>query len=96
MRVHFHSAALAEMIEAANYYDEQQINLGREFENAIEAALTTISDSPKAWPRHFGDIRRYFLKRFPFAICYHVSGDDLTVIAVMHLRRHPDYWKDRV
>ena len=33
--------------------------------------------------------------RFPFEIIYEVSEELLTVIAIMHQRRHPDYWKSR-
>jgi toxin ParE1/3/4 len=40
--------------------------------------------------------RRINLNRFPYAIIYRPDGDDIYVIAVMHEKRHPDYWKHRI
>ena len=41
-------------------------------------------------------VRRRLVQRFPFAILYQSGPGDLSVIAVMHLRRRPDYWTKRV
>lgn len=40
-------------------------------------------------------IRRAMLARFPFTIVYHELEDEVEVVAVMHQRRHPGYWKHR-
>jgi hypothetical protein len=36
------------------------------------------------------------VKRFPYGIIYRVDGQEVFIAAVMHLKRHPDYWIDRV
>jgi hypothetical protein len=33
--------------------------------------------------------------RFPFSLVYAHVGDYIEVLAVMHHRRHPDYWRHR-
>jgi hypothetical protein len=35
------------------------------------------------------------IHRFPYAILYEDQPQAILIIAVMHLRRHPNYWIDR-
>jgi len=42
------------------------------------------------------EIRRCRVKRFPYAVIYFVHDDVIYVLAVMHLSRHPDYWRERL
>jgi hypothetical protein len=49
--------------------------------------LETLSDEPS--------VRRFLLKRFPFAIVYEVVSSDIQILAVAHARRRPQYWKKR-
>jgi plasmid stabilization system protein ParE len=42
------------------------------------------------------DIRRRLIGRFPYAILYSDEGQTVYILAVMHLRRDPDYWKSRL
>jgi plasmid stabilization system protein ParE len=62
----------------------------------IKRAIAAIASHPKAVPKVKNEIRRRLLKRFPFGILYVATGDEIVVLAVMHLRRHPGYWKDRL
>jgi plasmid stabilization system protein ParE len=50
------------------------------------------------WPFSDEDhgTRRYLVHRFPYGVVYRVSRQIIQIIAVMHLRRHPDYWRGRV
>jgi len=41
------------------------------------------------------DVRRCLVNRFPFGVLYSVEPTSIFVIAVMHHRRRPDYWKNR-
>ena len=40
-------------------------------------------------------IRRVLVHRFPFAVLYAENDGGLLVLAVMHLRREPNYWAHR-
>jgi toxin ParE1/3/4 len=42
-----------------------------------------------------GDSRRHLLTRFPFAVIYTIENQRIYILAVMHLKRKPFYWKDR-
>jgi plasmid stabilization system protein ParE len=74
MRVIYHPAAEAELIQAAEYYERQVPSLGSQFLDAIEDAATGIIESPKRWPLLENGVRRFLLPRFPFAIYYRTVG----------------------
>ena len=40
--------------------------------------------------------RGYFLDKFPFTVYYRETEDGIHILAVLHQRRHPDYWRDRL
>jgi toxin ParE1/3/4 len=41
-------------------------------------------------------VRRYLADDFPFAILYLDEVDAVWIVAIMHLKRHPDYWQHRL
>jgi hypothetical protein len=86
------------MTAAARYYQAQSTGLGTEFlaEGEGERTIAAIVSHPKAAPKVKPDIRRRLLKRFPFGILYATTVDEIVVLAVMHLRRRPGYWQDRL
>ena len=88
--------AQEEMIAAARYYQAQSMGLGAEFLAEAERTIAAITSHPKAAPKIRQDIRRRLLKRFPFGILYINTVDEIVVLAVMHLRRRPGYWQDRL
>ena len=40
-------------------------------------------------------IRRRLCQRFPYGVLYSVGGDEIRVLAVMNLKRRPNYWVGR-
>jgi hypothetical protein len=68
---------------------------------AVDAAAAIIEQSPRAFvlarpPVPGREVRRFNVKRFPYAIIYEVNGDDITVLAVTHHRRQPGGWHSRL
>ncbi|MGI9167057.1 MAG: hypothetical protein ACR2G5_11860 [Pyrinomonadaceae bacterium] len=51
---------------------------------------------PEAWAIHIGDTRRCLLHRFPYGVVYLMVPQGIEIVAVTHLHRKPDYWRDRV
>ena len=90
------SPAQEEMTAAARYYEAQSVGLGTEFLAEAERTITAIVSHPKAAPKVRQEIRRRLCKRFPFGILYIAAADEIVVLAVMHLRRRPGYWQDRL
>jgi plasmid stabilization system protein ParE len=95
MRVIYHDDARFELFEAAGWYDDKLPGLGDQFLDEIEVAVREIKSHPQRFSIVEGDIRRYLVKRFPYAIYYRVHEDVLQILVIKHHRRHPDYWKYR-
>jgi toxin ParE1/3/4 len=93
--------AEAELDDAAAWYDARSIGLGDELMDAVYEALTVVEEAPNTWPRWPGaparipPIRRFVLRRFPYALAYQVSEETITVLAIVHGRRRPLYWVGR-
>jgi plasmid stabilization system protein ParE len=98
VNLEFHSAAERELLEAINYYNDQRPGLGYEFADAVEEAAERIRANPKgwAWASEKDELRRCQTKRFPYGLIYQVQVRRIVVVAVMHLRRRPGYWRDRL
>lgn len=92
----FLPAAEAEMLEAARFYDDRSRGLGHDFLDEVERTTESIVEQPYSGAKISGNIRRRILRRFPFGVLYTVEPDRILVVAVMHLRRRPGYWKDRI
>ncbi len=96
LRVGFHPEAEKELEEAALYYESQEPGLGLRFLENFESGYRQVHRSPATWRRLRGDIHRFLLKGFPYGIIYSSDGDNLFILAVMHLKREPDYWLGRI
>jgi len=95
MRYVFHPEAEVEFDAAIDYYEDREPGLGYDFAVEVHSTLENILSFPKAWPILEDDIRRCQTRRFPYGIIYAVNEDVIFVLAVMHLHRDPDYWKNR-
>jgi len=95
MNFAFHPEAEAEYLEAISYYEDCELGLGEEFALEIFSAVQNIAAYPNAWPILEGNVRRCLVHRFPFGVLYSIEPGNIFILAVMHLHRHPDSWKDR-
>jgi plasmid stabilization system protein ParE len=101
VEIRFVDEAVAELDEAARWYEEQREGLGL----TLLAALDRAVESMRRWPRAGSpvegvpddlDVRRVPVLRFPYFIAYLITDDDvIVVLAVAHERRRPRYWSDR-
>jgi len=42
-----------------------------------------------------GDIHKCRLPRFPYGVIYRTKSETVEILAIMHLKREPGYWKAR-
>jgi plasmid stabilization system protein ParE len=96
MKIEFLALAAAEYREAADYYESERDGLGGEFAEEASLTLQRIAAYPEAWPKLSARTRRCLLDRFPYALVYQLRGKDIRIIAVMHLKRRPLFWRDRM
>ena len=95
MEVVYASGVLEEVVESANYYEEEVDGLGKAFVEKVETAIEDIKSNPLMYRIVIDDYRRHLLNRFPFAVIYRIENDRLYILAVMHLKRRPFYWRIR-
>lgn len=95
MTFDFHPEAEAEFEEAVAFYEEHAGNLGLDFAAEVREAIERAVVMPLAWTQIEPGIRRVLVRRFPFAVVYAENNNGLFDLAVMHLRRAPNYWVHR-
>jgi toxin ParE1/3/4 len=95
MTFSLHPEAEKEFLEAIEYYEEREPGLGYDLSIEVFAAVQNIVTYPVAWPIIEEGFRRCLVNRFPYGVIYSIEHDEIFILAVMHLRRHPDYWKSR-
>jgi plasmid stabilization system protein ParE len=96
MKAEILAAAEADLADAVSYYNQQSEGLGYEFAAEIKQTLGRILQFPDAWHPVSLRTRRCRTKRFPHGVVYQVRGDVVLVVAIMHLRQHPDCWRRRL
>lgn len=96
MNFQFHPEAEREFVAAADWYAQRGGALGSAFMDEIHAAIGRALSMPLAWPTVGPDVRRVLASRFPYGVLYATPGDTLFVLAIMHTRQRPDYWRKRI
>ena len=96
MRIEILSAAEDEFVDAISYYNEQSEGFGYEFAVEIKQTFARILQFPDACFPLSARTRRCRTKRFPYGVIYQVRIDIILIVAIMHMRRHPDSWKNRL
>jgi hypothetical protein len=95
MKFSFHPEADTEFFKSIEYYEQCELGLGYDSSVEVFSAIQTILKYPTAWSLIEDDIRRFLINSFTFGILYSIEEDEIYILAVMNLRRDPDYWKDR-
>jgi plasmid stabilization system protein ParE len=95
MFLEFDPNSQRELEEAASYYDSISRKLGNSFVEAVERTLNRIVQFPEAWTPIVENARRCHIDGFPYGIVYRVYGENIQILAVMHLQRKPNYWVNR-
>ncbi|MCR4317350.1 MAG: type II toxin-antitoxin system RelE/ParE family toxin [Planctomycetes bacterium] len=96
MTFSFHPEAKAEFDDAIAYYENQDSWLGIDFFFAVEDAIESILEFPRAWPQVYESARPCLVGRFPYGVVYTIESNGILIHAIMHLSRDPEYWVDRI
>ena len=96
MKVILHPEADAELTEAVAYYAAIDPTLGQRFYAEMERLIHEIGAHPGTFRQFDPPARRHFSSWFPYGIIYLEQQERLWVVAIMHLKRHPGYWKTRL
>ena len=92
----FHPEAAKEFEESVRYYRDRGRVLGDRFASEVRATIQKILVSPSRWRVLEEDVRRCLVRVFPYSVLYTVEADFILIIAIMHGKREPGYWKPRL
>ena len=96
MLIRFTPEADAELTEARRWYSHNRQDLDLEFMQCIDDVLARVVSNPHFFPVVYRNLRRAVVRRFPFAVFYEITADEVQVVSVFHSRRNPEVWKSRI
>lgn len=101
MKLPIQPAALIELDEAMDHYEDERPGLGLELLDALEETVAFAAEAPAGGERRGSNLdvhetRRFLVKRFPYLVYVARIGDRREVVAIAHASRRPGYWRDRV
>jgi toxin ParE1/3/4 len=77
-------------------YTEISPALGVRFYREMERLFGQIQSEPERFRKFDPPARRHFSRDFPYAIIFLEKPGHLWIVAVMHVRRRPGYWRERL
>jgi plasmid stabilization system protein ParE len=95
-RVSIQPAAIADMAEAASWYESQLVDLGIEFILEIDAAIDRAAEAPEIYEELYPGVRRVLAHRFPYSVYFVFESSVVEVIAVLHQHQSPGNWQSRI
>lgn len=84
-----------DLAAAWEWYEQQKPGLGDALLDVVERCVEGIADNPKVFAIVHREVRRALVGRFPFAVFFVVQPKEITIIAVLHVRRDPGVWRSR-
>ena len=92
----FHDLAVAELDEAAAWYEERKAAWARNFGSRSRMRFGEFRNNPLAGSRYGRTKFRFVLvRRFPFVVFYAEGEEAIRLMAIAHGRRRPGYWRKR-
>ncbi|MGH7951796.1 MAG: type II toxin-antitoxin system RelE/ParE family toxin [Limisphaerales bacterium] len=92
----FHPDADEEYVHAVQYYADIDIKLGNRFYDKIERVIGEVCANPERFRKFDPPAQRHFSRDFPFAVIFLNKPEYVWIVAVMHMKRRPGYWRGRL
>lgn len=78
-----------DLINGYFWYEEKEKGLGEEFLLMFFDYANEIIDNPLIYRKVYGEFRRCLLKRFPYAIYFCCTKDEIIIFGILHCARSP-------
>mgnify|MGYP000679926731 CR=1 FL=1 len=82
--------------DAYRWYETNKDGLGDKFLENLTESFRKMKEFPKIYPTVHRNIRRAFVRKFPYGIFYLESEESTIVVAVMHAKKNPTNWRVRI
>ena len=100
MKLSIARAASRELEHAVRWYRKHVgTGIADAFLNTVDEALAAILETPETsplWPGEADVHRKLIGRRFPFSIAYRIRHENIRVLAIVHHKRRPFYWRKRI
>ena len=87
--LHFLPEVEEDVINGYFWYEEKAKGLGEEFLRLFYANSNEITSNPLIYRKVYRNFRRRLMRRFPYAIYFRISGDEVVVLGLFHCARNP-------
>jgi toxin ParE1/3/4 len=94
-RVVVRPSAKRDIREARKWYRKISSDLSDDFVASLDEAIDLAQTYPLAFHQVHRTFRRVLLRRFPYALFYHLGENRITVVAVLHQARDPELLRER-
>ena len=91
-----HPEADEEFADAVRYYSEISPELGVRFYREMERLLHEACEQPERFWKFNPPARRHLSGDFPYALIFLEKAEHVWIVAVMHMKRRPGYWRGRL
>ncbi len=96
MKFLLHPEADEEFAGAVRYYSEISPELGVRFYREMERLFREACAAPERFRKFDPPARRHFSRDFPYAVIFLEKPECIWIVAVMHMKRRPRYWRERL
>ena len=93
--------AQVDVIDLADWYDQQTAGVGDQLTEAVDQLVGTLSRLPHLYGRVAGcprgrDVRESLVPGFPVVALYEVMPTEVLVVSVVHGRGARSHWRKRL
>lgn len=92
----FHPEAGEEYARAVEYYADILPELGGRFHDEIERLIREVRRQPERFFHFSPPAHRALAHKFPYSVVYLEQPDRVWIVAIMHAKRRPGYWRERL
>jgi plasmid stabilization system protein ParE len=84
-----------DLIEAVDHYSEINFELAEALVTEFYEGIDAIVLNPYLYQAISKSYRKLSLKRFLYKIIFQVKQSQITIVALAHHKRRPNYWRNR-
>ncbi|MEX1077036.1 MAG: type II toxin-antitoxin system RelE/ParE family toxin [Pirellulales bacterium] len=89
----FLAGAQADFDAAFDWYAARSESAAIRFSDEIHGCLDRVARDPERFASVETVNHQARVKRFPYRLVFQVQGDHVTVVAIAHHSRRPEYWR---
>lgn len=88
-KVIFTTRANNDILNAFNYYESAQKDLGDYFLNSLENSITSIDSNPDIYKFVHKSFQQAKVKRFPYVIVFECNDKEIIILTVFNTYQNP-------